>query len=70
MLRPLRLTPVAAALLLAMASNSVHAEWKVTPSFSLTESYSDNVNQRSDATKRSSWITEATPAIAVESVRM
>ena len=66
MLRPLRLTPVAAALLLAMTSNSVHAEWKVTPSFSLTESYSDNVNQRSDATKRSSWITEATPAIAVQ----
>jgi len=66
MVRPLRLSPMAAALLLAMAGNSAHAEVKVTPSFSLTESYSDNVNQRNDATKRSSWITEAMPAIAVQ----
>jgi len=57
---------MAAALLLAMASNSAHAELKVTPSFSLSESYSDNVNLRSDATKRSSWITEASPAISVQ----
>ncbi|MCC2959942.1 TIGR03016 family PEP-CTERM system-associated outer membrane protein [Massilia sp. IC2-278] len=61
-LAPLRLAPLAALL----AALPAHAEWKVTPSISLTESYSDNVNQRSDATKRSSWITEATPAIAVQ----
>ena len=66
MLRPLRLTPVAAALLLAMASNSAHAEWKVTPSFSLSESYTDNVNLRNDATKRSSWVTEAVPGLDVQ----
>lgn len=62
MLRPLRLAPLAALL----AALPAHAEVKVTPSFSLSESYSDNVNQRSDANKRSSWITEAVPGIAVQ----
>ena len=62
-LPPLCLTPLAAALLVALPA---HAEWKVNPSVSLSESYSDNVNQRSDDTKRSSWITEVSPAITAE----
>ena len=61
-LAPLRLAPLAALL----AALPAHAEVKVTPSFSLSESYSDNVNQRNDASKRSSWITEAAPAISVQ----
>jgi len=62
-LPPLCLTPLAAALLVALPA---HAEWKVNPSVSLSESYSDNVNQRSDDTKRSSWITEVSPSITAE----
>jgi len=49
-----------------LAALPAHADWKVTPSFSLSESYSDNVNQRGDATKRSSWITEASPGLDVQ----
>lgn len=56
------LLPLAAALLVALPA---HAELTVTPSFSLSETYTDNVNLRSDATKRSSWVTEAVPGINV-----
>jgi len=60
--RPLCLAPMAAALLAALPA---HAELTVTPTFSLSESYTDNVNLRSDATKRSSFVTEAVPGINV-----
>ena len=66
-LRPLRLAPFRLVPLAALlAALPAHAEWKVSPSISLSESYSDNVNARGDATKRASWITEASPAIAVQ----
>ncbi len=57
------LLPLAAALLVALPA---HAEWKVSPSFTLSESYTDNVNLRNDETKRSSWVTEAVPGIDVQ----
>ena len=57
------LLPLAAALLLVALP--AQAQWRVTPSLSLTETYTDNVNLASDATKRAQWVTEASPEIAV-----
>jgi len=57
-----RLAPLAAALLVALPAQ---AAWDVTPSLTLSETYSDNVNLRSDATKRASWVTEVVPGLAV-----
>lgn len=59
-----RLAPLAAALALIVALPA-QAQWNVTPSLSLTETYTDNVTLRSDANKRAQWITEATPGIMV-----
>ena len=56
------LAPLAAALLVALPAQ---AQWRVTPSLSLTETYSDNPTLASDANKRAQWITEARPAIRI-----
>ena len=56
------LAPLAAALMVALPAQ---AQWKVTPSLSLTETYSDNVALQSDADKRAQWITALMPAIRV-----
>ncbi|QNA98053.1 TIGR03016 family PEP-CTERM system-associated outer membrane protein [Massilia sp. Se16.2.3] len=39
--------------------------WDVTPTFTLSETYSDNVNLRADNDKRASWVTEAIPGVSV-----
>ncbi len=57
-----RLAPLAAALMVALPAQ---AQWNVTPSLSLTETFTDNVALQSDANKRSQWVTEATPGIAL-----
>ena len=57
-----QLAPLAAALMLALPAQ---AQWKVTPSLTLGQTYTDNVGLQSDANKRSDWVTEATPGIAV-----
>ena len=57
-----RLAPLAAALMVALPAQ---AQWKVTPSLSLTETYTDNASLSSDANKRAQWITEAMPAIRI-----
>ena len=57
-----RLAPLAAALMVALPAQ---AQWKVTPTLSLTETYTDNVLLQSDANKRSEWVTQAIPGIAV-----
>jgi uncharacterized protein (PEP-CTERM system associated) len=58
-----RLAPLAAALLVALPAQ---AQWNVTPSLSLTETYSDNPGLASGANKRGQFITEVTPAIRVD----
>jgi uncharacterized protein (PEP-CTERM system associated) len=58
-----RLAPLAAALLVALPAQ---AQWKVTPSLTLTETYSDNPNLASGGNKRGQFITEAMPAIQVD----
>ena len=60
--KTLRLAPLAAALTLALPAQ---AQWKVTPSLALTETYTDNVALQSDANKRSDWVTEVTPGVSV-----
>ncbi|KQQ87049.1 TIGR03016 family PEP-CTERM system-associated outer membrane protein [Massilia sp. Leaf139] len=57
-----RLAPLAALLMVALPAQ---AQWKVTPSLSLTETYTDNVALQSDANKQAEWVTEATPGITV-----
>jgi uncharacterized protein (PEP-CTERM system associated) len=57
-----RLAPLAAALMVALPA---HAQWKITPSLSLSETYTDNVALQSDDSKRSQWVTEAMPGITV-----
>jgi uncharacterized protein (PEP-CTERM system associated) len=59
-LKPLAL---AAALLVALPAQ---AQWRVTPSISLTETYSDNPTLASDANKRGQFITELMPAIRID----
>jgi uncharacterized protein (PEP-CTERM system associated) len=58
-----RLAPLAAALMVALPAQ---AQWNVTPSLSLTETWSDNPTLASDAGKRAQWITEAMPAIRID----
>ena len=57
-----QLAPLVAALMLALPAQ---AQWKVTPMLTLGQTYTDNVGLQSDANKRSQWVTEATPSIAV-----
>jgi uncharacterized protein (PEP-CTERM system associated) len=57
-----RLAPLAAALLVALPAQ---AQWRIDPSFSLSGTYTDNVNLRDDSIKRASWVTEAVPGISV-----
>jgi uncharacterized protein (PEP-CTERM system associated) len=58
-----RLAPLAAALLVALPAQ---AQWKVTPSLSLTETWSDNPTLASDANKKAQFITEVMPAIRID----
>jgi uncharacterized protein (PEP-CTERM system associated) len=58
-----RLAPLVAALMVAQPAQ---AQWKVTPSLSLTETYTDNATLASDANKRAQWVTEAMPAIRID----
>lgn len=58
-----RLAPVALALL-AVAPPS-HAGWRLTPAVALTETWTDNLNHRSDGQERSAWVTQATPALTL-----
>jgi uncharacterized protein (PEP-CTERM system associated) len=58
-----RLAPLVAALMVALPAQ---AQWRVTPSLTLTETWSDNPSLASDAYKRAQFITELTPAIRVD----
>jgi uncharacterized protein (PEP-CTERM system associated) len=40
-------------------------DWKFTPSLTLSERYSDNVNLDASGAEKSDWITEITPSISV-----
>lgn len=61
---PVGMAPLAAAVLLLVAPPS-HADWRVLPSFTLTETWTDNVTLQRDELADSQWITEYLPSIAV-----
>ncbi|MDY0974414.1 TIGR03016 family PEP-CTERM system-associated outer membrane protein [Massilia sp. CFBP9012] len=59
----LRLAPMAAALLLA--SVPAHADWRVTPTMTLSEIWTDNVNLTDDSLAHSELITQVSPGFEV-----
>lgn len=59
-----RLLPLAAAAMLLAAP--AHAQWDVTPSVSLSGTWTDNVDLREDDLAESQFITELRPALAVK----
>ena len=59
----LRLTPLAVAALLL--SNQAWAQWRVTPTIQLRETYSDNAGNQPDDQARGSFITESAPSLNV-----
>lgn len=60
--RVFRLAPLTAAMLLAAPA---HADWRIAPTLSVTETYTDNVNLRSDELKRSEFVSQVTPGVTV-----
>lgn len=59
----LKLTPLALAAMLM--SNECRADWRVVPVITLSETYSDNINNETDDLKHGSFITETSPSISV-----
>jgi len=59
----LRLTPLALAALLL--SNQAWAQWRVTPTIQLRETYSDNASNQADDQARGSFISEVAPSLSV-----
>ncbi len=57
--KALRLTPLALAALLMSAE--CHADWKLTPTVGVAETYSDNPGLLTDDEAHGQWISEATP---------
>lgn len=57
-----RLAPLAAALLVALPA---HADWRVTPTVAVTETWTDNVNLQSEALAESELVTQITPGVSV-----
>jgi len=48
-----------------LMASECHADWRIVPTLSLTERYTDNVRFESDELKQSQFITELTPGIGV-----
>ncbi len=55
-------------LAMTLAASSHAAEWKITPTVNLTETYTDNVRLVPDSGKQSSFITQVTPGVAFTAV--
>jgi len=58
----LRLAPLTAAILLAAPA---HADWRIAPTLSVTETFTDNINLRDDEFKHSEFVSQVTPGITV-----
>jgi uncharacterized protein (PEP-CTERM system associated) len=62
----LALTVVSA---LALNVTTAYAQsWRIVPRLSATQSYTDNVQQSSEALARHDWISEATPGLRIEGI--
>jgi uncharacterized protein (PEP-CTERM system associated) len=62
----LRLTPLALAVLLL--SNDCRAEWRVTPSVTARETYSDNIGSQPDDLTRGGFVSELAPSISITGI--
>lgn len=62
---PGRRAPLAAAAAALLLAPPCHADWRVVPTFGVTETYSDNVLLQPDALAQSQFITEYTPGLAL-----
>ena len=62
----LRLTPLALAVLLL--STDCRAEWRVTPSLTARETWSDNIGSLPDDQARSGFISELAPSISIAGI--
>jgi len=54
------------AMLMLLASPLCRADWKITPTAGISETYTDNVNLSPDGTTKSEFITELMPGISIE----
>ncbi len=54
-----------AALTLSLSSSSYAADWKITPSLDLRETYTDNVRLASTGNEKSDFITQVSPGVSV-----
>jgi len=52
--------------MLLVVSPACRADWKITPTAGVSETYTDNVNLTPDATAKTEFITELIPGIAIE----
>ncbi len=59
------LSPFCFLLLLASHSYCDAKDWKVTPSFTLSESYSDNINLATAGNVKGAFVTEISPGISI-----
>ncbi|MES2103852.1 MAG: TIGR03016 family PEP-CTERM system-associated outer membrane protein [Pseudomonadota bacterium] len=55
-------------LAMSLAASSQAAEWKISPTVNLTETYTDNVRLLPDSQKQSSFITQLSPGLDVTAV--
>lgn len=58
-----RLAPLALALL--SIAPAAHAGWRFTPTISMTETVTDNVNLQPDDQRRTVWVTDAAPGFTL-----
>lgn len=63
---PFRLAPLAAAALL-LAAAPAHADWRVTPTLMVSETWTDNIDLAPDEQAHSDLVTQVSPGIAVSS---
>lgn len=61
-----RLLPLAAAAAMLTLSTAAHAQWRVTPSVDLSETYTDNVSLREDDLASNQFITEVRTGLRVD----
>jgi uncharacterized protein (PEP-CTERM system associated) len=62
----LRLTPLALAALLL--STNCRAEWRITPSVTARETYSDNIGSQPDDLARGGFISELAPSVSIAGI--
>lgn len=58
----------AAATILLFSHQAAAAEWKITPSVNLNETYSDNVTLAPRGSEKSDWVTQINPGVSLNGV--